>query len=392
MEGNLLTRTEVMERELTFKPGDPLSRDEILKSQRALYRLGVFRSVEFIETEGTDPDHPGILIRVAEADNLIQSVGVGYDSQEGIRGIYDITNTNLFGRGRTLSLILRGSQIDSRAQVLFKDPYIFNRRMDSLVTLYWLHQENPSFTEETIGTTLQVSKKHTKKDRTFYRYTLKDVDVSDLQVSPAEAGIQTLRLSGPSFSYTHDSRDDFFNPRKGNFDSLDVSLFPESLGSDLDFVKLYGLGTWFKRVGDWGVWAQALRVGLEIPYGDTTEIPISERYFTGGDTTVRGFDRDEVGPKDPVTGNPLGGQTLIVINQELRYPIWRVLSGVVFVDAGNVTSTLPEFFPLRLRWASGLGIRIDTPIGPFRLEYGWKLNREPGESPGEWNFSIGQAF
>jgi outer membrane protein assembly complex protein YaeT len=392
MEGNLLTRTEVMERELTFKPGDPLSRDEILKSQRALYRLGVFRSVEFIETEGTDPDHPGILIRVAEADNLIQSVGVGYDSQEGIRGIYDITNTNLFGRGRTLSLILRGSQIDSRAQVLFKDPYIFNRRMDSLVTLYWLHQENPSFTEETIGTTLQVSKKHTKKDRTFYRYTLKDVDVSDLQVSPAEAGIQNLRLSGPSFSYTHDSRDDFFNPRKGNFDSLDVSLFPESLGSDLDFVKLYGLGTWFKRVGDWGVWAQALRVGLEIPYGDTTEIPISERYFTGGDTTVRGFDRDEVGPKDPVTGNPLGGQTLIVINQELRYPIWRVLSGVVFVDAGNVTSTLPEFFPLRLRWASGLGIRIDTPIGPFRLEYGWKLNREPGESPGEWNFSIGQAF
>ena len=392
VEGNLLTRTEVMERELTFKPGDPLSRDEILKSQRALYRLGVFQSVEFVETEGTDPDHPGILIRVAEADNLLQSVGIGYDSQEGIRGIYDITNTNLFGRGRTLSLILRGSAIDSRAQVLFKDPYIFNRRMDSLVTLYWAHQENPSFTEETVGSTLQISKKLSKKNRVFYRYTLKDVDVSDLQVSPAEAGIQNLRLSGPSFAFNHDSRDDFFNPRKGNFDSLDVGVFPEALGSDLDFVRLYGLGSWFKKVAEKSVWAQALRVGLEIPYGGTTEIPISERYFTGGDTTVRGFDRDEVGPKDPDTGKPLGGQTVLVFNEELRYPIWRMLHGVVFLDGGNVTTTLPEFFPLRLRWAAGLGIRIDTPIGPFRLEYGWKLNREPGESPGEWNFSIGQAF
>lgn len=392
IEGNLLTRTEVMERELTFKPGDPLSRDEILKSQRALYRLGVFQSVEFTETEGSDPDHPGILIRVSEADNLLQSVGLGYDSQEGIRGVYDITNTNLFGRGRTLSLILRASQIDSRAQVLFKDPFIFNRRMDSLVTLYWLHQENPSFTEETVGTTLQVSKKLTKENRIFYRYTLKDVDVSDLQVSPAEAGIQSLRLSGPSIAFTRDTRDDFFNPRKGNFDSVDLSWFPMALGSDLDFVKIYGLGSWFKKVWEESVWAQALRVGLEIPYGNTTEIPISERYFTGGDTTVRGYDRDEVGPKDPITGQPLGGVTLLIVNEELRYPIWRALRGVVFLDGGNVTSTLSEFFPVRLKWAAGLGIRIDTPIGPFRLEYGWKLNPDPGDSPGEWNFSIGQAF
>jgi len=392
IQGNLLTRSEVMERELTFKPGDPLSREEMLKSQRALYRLGVFQSVEFSELMVGDPDRPTILIKVGEADNLIQSVGVGYDSQEGVRALYDITNTNLFGRGRTLSLVLRGSRIDSRAQILFKDPFLFNRRVDSLITTYWTHQERESFTEEVLGATLQVSKKHTKEDRTFYRYTIKDVDVSDLQVTPEEAGVQTLRLSGPSFSYTHDSRDDFFNPHKGNFDSLDLGVASELLGSDVSFVKFYGLGSWFRKLTEQTVWAQAIRAGLAIPFSDTTDIPISERFFAGGDTTVRGFGRDEVGPKDPVTGKPLGGQTLFIVNEEIRYPIWRMLRGVVFVDAGSVQSTIPEFFPLKPRWAAGLGVRIDTPIGPFRLEYGWKLNREPGEAPGELNFSIGQAF
>jgi outer membrane protein assembly complex protein YaeT len=392
VQGNLLTRKETMERELTFQPGDPLSQEKLLQSQRALYRLGIFQTVELIEEPGADPEHPVIRIRVSEADNLIQSVGGGYDSQEGIRGLYDITNTNLFGRGRTFSLILRGSAIDSRAQVVLKDPFLFNRKLETLLTGYWAHQERESFTEEILGTTLQFMRKHTKQDKTYYRYTIKDVDVSDLQVTPAEAGVQSLRLSGPSFSYTHDSRDDFFNPRKGNFDSLDLGVSDNSLGSDVNFVRFYGLGSWFKRVADTAVWAQALRLGMEFPYSPTDQVPISERFFAGGDTTVRGFDRDELGPKDAVTGEPLGGQGVIILNEEFRFPIWRFVRGVVFVDAGNVTTTVSDLLPLRLRWVSGAGIRIDTPIGPFRVEYGWKLDREPDESPGEWNISIGQAF
>ncbi|HEU5180048.1 MAG TPA: outer membrane protein assembly factor BamA [Candidatus Polarisedimenticolia bacterium] len=392
VEGNLLTRKETMEKEMTFQAGDPLSQEELLQSQRALYRLGVFQTVELTEEAGPDPEHPVVRVKVSESDNLIQSVGAGYDSQEGIRGLYDITNTNLFGRGRTFSVILRGSAIDSRAQVLLKDPFLFNRKLESLLTGYWARQERESFTEETLGTTLQLMRKHTKQDRTYYRYTIKDVDVSDLQVTPSEAGVQSLRLSGPSFSYTHDSRDDFFNPHKGTFDSFDVSVFDNSLGSDVNYVRFYGLGTWFHKVADTAVWAQALRIGMEFPYRPTDLVPISERFFAGGDTTVRGFERDELGPKDPVTGEPLGGEGLFIVNEEYRFPIWRFLRGVVFVDAGNLASSVSELFPLRMRWVAGTGIRIDTPIGPFRLEYGWKLDREDDESPGEWNFSIGQAF
>ena len=392
IEGIRMTRREVVERELTFKEGNPLSREEVLKSQRALYRLGIFRSVEIQEAEGSDPERPTIRIRVAESPNLTQSVGIGYGSDEGIRGLYEATDANLFGRARTVGLQLRGSGIESRALALLKDPYLFNRRLDSLLTAYWERQERESFTLRTRGSSLQVSNKHGEHDRTLYRYTLKDVSLSDLQITEEEAGIQSLRLSGLAAAFIHDSRDDFFNPRKGSFVSFDLEAFGRAIGSEAQFLKFAASGSHFtKLLGD-SVWAQSIRLGLAEPFGASDLLPLSERFFAGGDTSVRGFRRDGVGPKDPLTGKPTGGETLFIINEEFRYPIWRVLRGVVFFDAGNVTSRFSEFDPTDLRKVLGLGFRIDTPIGPFRVEYGWKLDREDEESPGELHISIGQAF
>ena len=123
------------------------------------------------------------------------------------------------------------------------------------------------------------------------------------------------------------------------------------------------------------------------------DIPISERFFAGGDTTLRGFSYNSVGPVDPETGNPVGGQGLFLLNQELRIPIYKAFKGVVFFDAGNVFTDLPQYDLGELRHDIGVGIRFDTPVGPFRVEYGRKLERESrGEDLGEIFFSIGQAF
>jgi len=392
IEGNRMTRREVVEHELTFKEGDPLSREEILRSQRALYRLGAFLSVEIRQMEGEDPEHTTVRIQVAESPNLTQSVGVGYQSEEGVRGLYEVANVNFLGRARTLGLQLRGSGIESRAQVLLKDPHLFNRRLDSLLTSYWERQERESFTLRTRGSSFQVSDKHGEHDRTFYRYTLKDVSLSNLEISETEAGIQSLRLSGLSAAFVHDTREDFFNPHQGIFASFDLGAYGRAIGSEAQFLKFLAVGSLFRKVRKNGVWAQSVRLGLADPFGDSDSLPLSERFFAGGDTTVRGFGRDQVGPKDPLTGKPVGGETLFILNQEMRYPIWRALRGVVFSDLGNVSSRLSGFDPTDLRTVLGLGFRIDTPIGPFRFEYGWKLDREEDESPGEFHISIGQAF
>jgi outer membrane protein assembly factor BamA len=282
--------------------------------------------------------------------------------------------------------------VNNRVQFVLRDPYLFNRRLDSLVSVFRTHEVRDSFTLNEFGTTLQVSHKHGEKDRTIYRYIYKDDHVMDLQITPEQAGVETLRLSGLGGGYVHDSRDNFYNPRQGLFASADITAYGQAIGSQAAFLKFFAQASLFRRVPGDSVWAQSMRIGLGDPFGISESIPLSERFFAGGDTTVRGFRFDQLGPKDPVTGEPVGGETLFIVNEEFRFPIWRFLRGVVFFDAGNVTSQLSQFDPLDLRTVLGAGFRIDTPIGPVRFEYGWKLDRQPGESSGELHITIGQAF
>src|SRR5262249_6934351 len=120
-------------------------------------------------------------------------------------------------------------------------------------------------------------------------------------------------------------------------------------------------------------------------------VPQTERFFAGGDTTMRGFGRDLVGPLD-AAGDPVGGEGLFLLNEELRFPILRELHGVAFADVGNVYRTLDDYTLRDLRECLGAGLRLNTPIGPFRLEYGAVVHPREGEEPGRFYFSIGQAF
>ena len=161
--------------------------------------------------------------------------------------------------------------------------------------------------------------------------------------------------------------------------------------------------------------ASFLRVGMQQTFATTDIVPLSERYFAGGSNTMRGFAEDSVGglilevPQVDVDGNPIldengnplpplifnaGGEALILFNEELHFPIWKSVRGELFVDAGNVYPTVSgiDWSSLRFRYSGGLGIRVDTPIGPIRVEYGWKLDRAPGETPGEFVLAIGNVF
>ncbi|HZI94938.1 MAG TPA: BamA/TamA family outer membrane protein, partial [Patescibacteria group bacterium] len=135
------------------------------------------------------------------------------------------------------------------------------------------------------------------------------------------------------------------------------------------------------------IWASSVRGGYL-----TSDAPISERFFAGGDTTLRGFSYNRVGPEDPKSHKPIGGRALFLFNQELRFPIFKALKGVVFYDGGNVFGEHGAHHFTNWRHVLGLGFRFDTPVGPFRVEYGRKVDRGPGESSGEFFFSIGQAF
>ena len=412
VSGNLITREDVIRKAVALEPGDALSRARMLASQTRLYQRGIFTSVSVAAEPRGEGGAPGAsaggpdaaprLVRVAvqEAAPLTQVFGVGYDSEEKARGLYEISNRNIFGGGRYVGLQMRGSDLQQRASLLYREAGIVGGSYDALGSTFWEDERRPAFSVRTIGSSIQIGRQFSKASRTLYRYSLKDVGLSD--ASAVFEGT-TLRLSSLSVSEVHDTRDAPFDPLRGHYVSGELQIFGSAIGSEADFTKFYAQIFRFREVLPKTVWAQALRLGVASTFGrsasdptvsgDTASgVPPSERFFAGGDTTVRGFRRDRLGPVDATTGDPAGGEGLFLLNEELRFPIFRVLQGVIFYDAGNVYRTLDEYDPTDLRQVAGAGLRLATPIGPFRFEYGGILDRRADEPRGQFFISIGQAF
>jgi outer membrane translocation and assembly module TamA len=163
--------------------------------------------------------------------------------------------------------------------------------------------------------------------------------------------------------------------------------------ADEHFLELFGQMTHYWDLRRLGVVAASVRAGGIEPLGDRP-VSIAERFFAGGRTTHRAYDRDELGiPGETlIDGKPIGGKGLLLLNLDYRFPLVGALGGTLFVDAGNVWS---EWRSVRLRQVKpgvGLGLRYLTPIGPLRVEVGWKLDREGGEPKSAVLVSVGNAF
>jgi outer membrane protein insertion porin family len=339
---------------------------------------------------------------VREAAPIRQVLGLGYDTEEKIRGLYEIAERNLFGTGRYLGLQMRASDLEKRASVLYREQGVFGGRFDLLGSTYGLDENRPAFSGRTVGVSGQLSRDVTRATRLRYGYTLQDVNLSE---STTDFTGSTIRLADVSGSGIHDTRDSPFDPQHGHYFAAELRAYGHAIGSQAQFAKAYLQAYTFRSIAKGTVWAQAVRAGAAYTFGESRSdpaastgdpvsgVPQSERFYAGGDTTLRAFSRDAAGPLAP-NGDPLGGEGLFLLNEELRFPVWRRLQGVLFTDIGNVYRTLGDYSLSfdAMRECLGAGLRFQTPIGPFRLEYGAHLDRQPGESQGQIYFSIGQAF
>jgi outer membrane protein insertion porin family len=219
-------------------------------------------------------------------------------------------------------------------------------------------------------------------------YGFEVLDVSDLDPSATELleeqeGRSTTSSITPRIVW--DSRDNRFDPTQGSLHSFEVQF--AGLGGSNLFYKLLGSSTWhFPLPGKLTGFVRG-RFGIGDGYGSEA-LPAAERFFLGGVTTVRGFDFRDLGPKDR-EDNPLGGTSFIQFNLEVGRSLGRILRLVAFLDAGNVYDESNPFDLGELRRSAGFGIRILTPVGPIRLDWGFKLDRRPGESIGELGFLLG---
>lgn len=413
--GLSVTKASVAGKQVDQKQGDPLSPDAMAATQRKLYDLGIFSQVNVgVQNPDGAESSRVVLYDVQEASRYSLTAGLGTEfgrigsgvaaqdlSSPGggaaftPRASISLTRSNLFGEGQSASLQLRLSTIQRRSALSYFIPRIFGRaKLDgSFSALYDDTYDVNTFRAIRREVSAQLSERVSRALTVFYRFSLRDVGVSNLKISPylVPRLAQSVNVAIGSFNLVHDRRDDPIDPHKGLYSTLDVGLATGALGSQVNFGRFLGRNASYYRIGSKLVFARETQFGVEPSFGksSTTDpadsIPLPERFYGGGGNTMRGVPQNQAGPRDSATGFPLGGSALFFNSTELRFPFYGPnIQGVLFEDLGNVYSSIGS---LSLRptqknitdfnytpHAVGFGVRYRTPVGPMRFDLAWSLN------------------
>ncbi len=418
LAGLRVTKESAVRRLVAVKPGEPLSPAAIAETRQNLVGSGLFRSVD-IEPLPPDPEtlQSDVLITLVEGPRTTFAYGFGYEEQQLARAEVEVTRRNLFGRNRAVSVFTRGSFRGARFITTYRQPDFLGYQIPAFVSFFAEKEDRTSFDYNRVGVGLQLSKRLGPDQNLFFRYRFDQTKVFQLEVDIGEIDrrFRNTRISALSLASVTDRRDDPLNPGRGQFRILDVEWSANALGTEAPYLKGLAQQFFYVHLPHELVAAVGLRLGVGQTYREDRDalLPIAERFFAGGATTLRGFALDEASPKrkiplpngDVVDGEPIGGNILALLNLELRFPILGNLRGVVFSDNGNVYRRLEVIELLNWRYNMGFGFRYDTPLGPLRVDYGFKLDRRTvrsiecpdvlvpcKESLGRWHVSLGHAF
>lgn len=328
------------------------------------------------------------------------------------RGTVEFIRHNLRGLGETGSVSLLLSRLDQKALATYSDPHFRGTRWRSLFSLSAERTtENPLFAARLENASFQVERYIDRAQTTTaqLRYSFQKTDLSQLLV-PALVlpGDRNIRLSTVSGTIIKDTRDKPLDAHRGFYQTADLGITGKGIGASANFARFLGQSAYYKDVGLGIVWANSIRLGLEQAYGNS-DIPTSERFFSGGGTTLRGFPINGAGPQrivpfcgkpsDPSTcANitvPIGGHQLFVLNSEMRFPlpIMKNLGAVLFYDGGNVYRNISiSQFARDYTNTVGVGLRYNTPVGPVRFDIGRNLNPVTGFRATQFFITLGQAF
>jgi outer membrane protein assembly complex protein YaeT len=397
--GNNRTRQSVINKRIKLKSNQPLSLSRMLQTQQALYSLGAFDQVR-VAPQNAESSAPfqDVVIRLQESRRFDLRYGFGYQERERVRGTIEFSDLNFLGLGRRADLRLRGSSIEQQALLSLRDPQFRPLQVDSFFSFSILQRKDVSFDSRRFSLSYQFSRPFNSHTWGMLRYNFKNVRISNLQVKSSELNRDDSprNLSTFSAALVRDTRDDYLDPTQGIFSSTDFGVTTKLLGSN-DYVTFFSQNSFYRKLPKALLMAGSVRFGAAQPFGGDLYLPISERYFAGGASSLRGFETDYAGPLDPVTYKPVGGNALVVGSMELRVPLFRFLHLASFYDAGNVFSRIQDIHFPDFSHTVGLGLRVKTPFGPLRADYGYNLNlpgelRKRGFDRGHLFITIGPPF
>ncbi|MGB8978587.1 MAG: POTRA domain-containing protein [Terriglobales bacterium] len=467
VDGLHYTRPGVARRELRVHQGEPLSQSDLIETQRRLYDLGLFSEVDAAiqNPDGTE-SRKNVVVAAREAKRYTFDYGGGFEFQTGQpavganqplgqtgispRGLFAINRTNVGGRDQTLTFKGNVGRLQQRALINYDIPKLLNRQdlHLSFTVFYDNTVDVATFTSQRLEASLrnlQVLFRRNDRDLTTisYGFTYRRVEASNLEVESDLIPLlsKPTRVGSPNFLYVRNRRDNDLETTRGSYTSVEGGVAAGAFGSEADFSRILMKNSTYYSfgrnpvTGRRFVFARSTTVGIENPFGNTVVqdpdqtataneslIPLPERFYSGGGNSNRGFGLNQAGPRDPITGYPVGGSAVFLNNLELRFPNVTVpylhdsIGFTIFHDMGNVFARPQEMLPSIGRFhqpdrqacfqplpqgvistcnynyvshAVGIGVRYQTPIGPLTFDFGYNLN--PPAFPSYTNITINKV-
>jgi len=421
VRGNIKTKDKVIRRELRINPGEQFDGKKLKRSRERLYNLGFFEEVGFDMLDTDNPNTKDLVVEVKEAKTGEFSFGGGYSSVDQFIGFFEIAQRNFdfknfktfTGAGQDLRLKAQLGSISNSFELSFTEPWIFDYPLSFGFDAYRTDRERESdvgygFDEDRSGGDIRLAKEFGEFIKSGLTYRIENVKISNIP-SDATSDLKNEEgenlISSLGFSLVRDDRDNIFSPTRGTVLGGSIEVAGGPFGGDKDFYRVIGRGVYDMPVFKIGKTKRAeeakysvlefrLRTGIVDEFDDSESVPIYERFYLGGSNSVRGYNERKIGPLDSVTEDPLGGEAMVLANIEYVHPIVDFIKGAVFYDVGNVWADSKDLGNGGFKAGIGLGVRIKTPIGPIKLDYGFPLNEEPGEDTktGKFHFSVSRGF
>ncbi len=396
--------------------GQTYSPDVLDERFRTLMRTGLFSLLQ-IKPVPVEENLLRLDISAEEAKSKEFGISIGYGTFEG--GIFGVQyrDRDLFGYGRPVTISAEISQRGYKGEILYEDPFLFDTDLSFKNRLFALTFDYDGYSKFELGDRVELTRKFTKQYEAGLIFAARHVEVTSTSINQRFLGDTSYIVNSLGFTQTLDFRESPLVSPRGFVVNTTFDLASKAFGSEIELTRgtarlayflpfgpkaltpgvvedqtVPPLQNWFQQ----SLLAFGARAGLVHSLNNSgpdeaTTLPIDERFFNGGATTVRSYGERDLGPHDP-KGNPIGGEFFTVFNLEYTFPIYGELQGAVFFDAGNLLPTSEEPGVEDMHYAIGAGLRYKLPIGPIRLDYGINPDRQPGEDIGAFHFSFGFAF
>jgi outer membrane protein insertion porin family len=393
IDGNQRVTGDLIRGQMAFDYGDLFRQSKLDESQRQLIEVGVFEVATVTgRLERGQNDTIPISVTVKEAPQLAAKIGGGYGSEDDVRLFGESQLRGFMGGARRLDLLVKHSGLEPyHVRLRLTQPAFFSPRTSATISPFARRQDEPGFVLNRAGGDVGLDHRLSAHAGVGIQYTFERIDLDTTEVAQADRDLfgleEVYNKSSVDLDFTFDNSEPMFRPQMGGFIAVSTRLSGLGLGSRYHFHSVEVEGRKYQAVAGMVV-AGRIKIGGIVSFDDDDNVPPEDRFYSGGAFSVRGWHRAELGPRS--NGKPTGGKSVIEGNLELRFPIIGIFSGAVFSDAGNVWRGSYEYHLSEVRYSAGLGLRVDTPIGPARLDFARPIFDE--DDAIQVHINVGQAF